>query len=651
MRATYSPEDNKIRIYPVRRLDEESYQRVKDAGFKWAPRQGLFVAPMWTPGREDIAVELCGELEDEDTSLVDRAEERAERFEGYSERRTSDAEAARRAVHAIADHIPFGQPILVGHHSERRARKDAERITNGMHKAVKMWETATYWQDRAAGALRAAKYKERPDVRYRRIKGIESDRRKAVRNIEESEFFAKLWNAEGLTMERALAIANRSHVSRCFPLADFPRTAPASQYEGPMSIWSALDGGVITPEQAREICLAAHARILAVNSRWLTHYDNRLAYERAMLGENPAEKFDIQPGGRVLIDGEWVAVIRVNKKDGRIVSVRTSARFPVRGIEEVQGYKEPTPEDAAKVKKATALGPICNYPGEGFLELTKAEWDHRRKHSDSSFYEKVPARDGIAAHRRAKSFIPGRCTWGPVFITDAKRVDPPKIESEEQAEPVKFERQPAAPVEPVKQEPAAEAKTTAKAGDQGELFAAMRETLRQGVKVVTALQLFPTPAPLAARMVELASIEDGQRILEPSAGTARILTALQETGKAVEVVAVEINANLAGMIRARFPTVETVCADFLDAQQLGLFDSVLMNPPFSNAEDIDHITRAHSMLKPGGCVVAICANGPRQNASLRPLVEGDGGTWEVLPADTFKASGTLVSAVLLSWPA
>lgn len=125
--ATYSPEDNKLRLYASSRLDKETYERVKAAGFKWAPKQELFVAPMWTPSREDLLLELAGEIGDEDKSLVERQEERAERFEDYSESRKADAEAAHKAVHAISDNIPFGQPILVGHHSERRARKDAAR--------------------------------------------------------------------------------------------------------------------------------------------------------------------------------------------------------------------------------------------------------------------------------------------------------------------------------------------------------------------------------------------------------------------------------------------------------------------------------------------------------------------------------------------
>lgn len=178
--ATYSPEDNKLRLSSATRLDKETYTRVRAAGFIWAPRQGIFVAPMWTPEREDLLLELCGEIGDEDTSLVDRAEARAERFEEYGEHRAADAAAARDAVAKIADGIPLGQPILVGRHSEKHARKDAEKIENGMRRAVKMWETAGYWKSRAAGAIRAAKYKERPDVRARRIKGIEADIRSLV---------------------------------------------------------------------------------------------------------------------------------------------------------------------------------------------------------------------------------------------------------------------------------------------------------------------------------------------------------------------------------------------------------------------------------------------------------------------------------------
>jgi len=49
------------------------------------------------------------------------------------------------------DGIPLGQPILVGHHSERRARRDAERIDNGIRRMVEEHELADHHRAVAAG--------------------------------------------------------------------------------------------------------------------------------------------------------------------------------------------------------------------------------------------------------------------------------------------------------------------------------------------------------------------------------------------------------------------------------------------------------------------------------------------------------------------
>jgi hypothetical protein len=92
-----------------------------------------------------------------------------------------------------------------------------------------------------------------------------------------------------------------------------------------------------------------------------------------------------------------------------------------------------------------------------------------------------------------------------------------------------------------------------------------------------------------------------------------------------------------------------VQGDFLECTvaQLGLFDCVLMNPPFGSADDIKHIEHAAGFLRPGGTLVAICAAGPRQHQRLKPLVERHGGVWEPLPAGTFSDAGTNVQTVLL----
>ncbi len=166
-------------------------------------------------------------------------------------------------------------------------------------------------------------------------------------------------------------------------------------------------------------------------------------------------------------------------------------------------------------------------------------------------------------------------------------------------------------------------------------FSVMKQSFKAGVQVVSADQLFPTPPALAERMVSLAGIGEGDRVLEPSAGTGNIVKAIRARGGIP--YAVEINPKLASMVGA------AVCADFLSLTSNDAnYDAVVMNPPFKDAVDIAHILHAREFLKPGGRLVAICAGGPRQTEQLKPLAE----TWEPLPEGTF--AGTGVHAVLLT---
>ena len=70
-------------------------------------------------------------------------------------------------------------------------------------------------------------------------------------------------------------------------------------------------------------------------------------------------------------------------------------------------------------------------------------------------------------------------------------------------------------------------------------------------------------------------------------------------------------------------------------------------PAFSHGADIQHVQHALGMLAPGGRLVAVVANGPRQTEKLRPVIEEMGGTWEPLPADTFEEQGTSVRTALI----
>jgi Domain of unknown function (DUF3560) len=97
----------------------------------------------------------------------DRREARAERLRAWADKRDARSAAAFNAAHVIADGIPFGQPILVGHHSERRARRDVDRIHNGMRAGIEHADKAAAMRSRADNIEHAADhaiYSDDPDA-------------------------------------------------------------------------------------------------------------------------------------------------------------------------------------------------------------------------------------------------------------------------------------------------------------------------------------------------------------------------------------------------------------------------------------------------------------------------------------------------------
>jgi Domain of unknown function (DUF3560) len=80
----------------------------------------------------------------------ERREARAERLHDWAASREAKADAAHEAAHRIADGIPFGQPILVGHHSEGRARRDQSRMDSSMRASIDNARMADRHESRAA---------------------------------------------------------------------------------------------------------------------------------------------------------------------------------------------------------------------------------------------------------------------------------------------------------------------------------------------------------------------------------------------------------------------------------------------------------------------------------------------------------------------
>lgn len=159
-------------------------------------------------------------------------------------------------------------------------------------------------------------------------------------------------------------------------------------------------------------------------------------------------------------------------------------------------------------------------------------------------------------------------------------------------------------------------------------------------RIVTAFNLFQTPQHIAAQMAELIPI-NAQRILEPSAGLGRLYLAGAAARPGSDWVLMDNSPDCCGELYelAQMATIKQ--GDFLERDDLGLFDCVVMNPPFKQGRDIKHIKHALKMLAPGGLLVALCYAGPRQHRELVPLADH----WEQLPPRSFE--GTVADVLLL----
>lgn len=175
MNATYNIADDKLRLY-CGKVDRDTFDRLLKAGFQRAPKQECFYAP-WSPNREDLLSELAGPIEDDDITPLDRAEDRSSRLETIADNASARASSASNRAHAIMDGIPFGQPILVGHHSETHARRDAERIDNAIRSTVEETRKAAYYRSKAEASIAHAQRLASPPVIARRIERLKETHR------------------------------------------------------------------------------------------------------------------------------------------------------------------------------------------------------------------------------------------------------------------------------------------------------------------------------------------------------------------------------------------------------------------------------------------------------------------------------------------
>jgi hypothetical protein len=169
---TYKPSLGQIGLINSRDRAAKQWQINHAADTLRAAGHDVIVEIDDTPARSFAEVEQ---------DSYDRAEDRVDRHTARAERASSDADARWQAERRIRDAYPMGQPILIGHHSEGRHRRDLARADRHAGKGIaayRLAKTETHRADAAAGYQAG---RENVPTTLRRIERLAATERKMVR--------------------------------------------------------------------------------------------------------------------------------------------------------------------------------------------------------------------------------------------------------------------------------------------------------------------------------------------------------------------------------------------------------------------------------------------------------------------------------------
>lgn len=95
---------------------------------------------------------VCQPCEQKIAAYELRLTARVNRLNNAAEKAHSEMAAVSKQAHQMAQAIPFGQPIHVGHYSEKRDRRYRDRIWKMYGRAVELLDKAQHYETRAAAA-------------------------------------------------------------------------------------------------------------------------------------------------------------------------------------------------------------------------------------------------------------------------------------------------------------------------------------------------------------------------------------------------------------------------------------------------------------------------------------------------------------------
>ena len=159
----------------------------------------------------------------------ERKQARIDRYREKAERARQESKELSRESISMLEHIPPGQPILVGHHSERGHRKLLERSDRKMEQSIAASEKAAYYEHKAEAAERnTAIFSDDPEALTKLNKKLESLQVAQTRMKQINAYYRKHGTCQGfhgLSDEQAEKLDDRVRNGYSWEKAPYPAYA------------------------------------------------------------------------------------------------------------------------------------------------------------------------------------------------------------------------------------------------------------------------------------------------------------------------------------------------------------------------------------------------------------------------------------------
>lgn len=288
---------------------------LKATGWRWSRTLGSWYLPhtrdhapkTWAIDNTARALETAGhqvatQIDDQarpttevEADKIARQDERADRLADKAAQVADAADGANQAAHELAGRVPFGQPILVGHHSEGRMRRHYQQVENTQRRAVELVQQADDAANAAAAAAHTTAARYNAVTVGNRIEKIEAEIRDIRRTLD------------GYTRVYFVAADGTRHGDTFPPASGQHRerlTARADELADQLRYWRQIRADQIAAGTA-------------------TNY-----------GPDTIAK-----GDAVKIRGSWYPVVRVNKKTVSIPSIVGGSWTDTSPYREIQDHK------------------------------------------------------------------------------------------------------------------------------------------------------------------------------------------------------------------------------------------------------------------------------------------------------------------------